>query len=198
MAVGGAAYGDLLVETREEWRAWLAEHHASVSGIWAVTWRKDSGGPVVTYEDLVEEALCFGWVDSRGGRRPDGRTGLLLTPRRPTSAWSGPNKERVARLQAAGLMTAAGQAVVDAAKASGRWTALDAVERLEVPDDLGAAFEAHPGSRDHWEAFPRSARRAILEWISTAKRPETRAARVAETARQAALGVRANERPRRD
>jgi uncharacterized protein YdeI (YjbR/CyaY-like superfamily) len=198
MSGRGTAYEDLLVESREQWRTWLCEHHSAVPGVFAVTWRKDSGGPVVSYDDLVEEALCFGWVDSRAERRTDGRTALLFTPRRPTSAWSGPNKERVERLEAAGLMAEAGRAVVEAARASGRWTALDAVERLEVPQDLAAAFDANPGAREHWDGFSRSARRAILVWITSAKRPETRATRVAETARQAALGVRANERPRKD
>lgn len=185
------------VESRAQWRAWLAEHHASAPGAWVVTFKKRSGGPHVAYDDLVEEALCFGWVDSKGRTLDDERTQLLMAPRRPGSGWSRPNKQRVARLLAAGLMAPAGLAAVERAKADGSWTALDAVEDLLVPPDLAAAFAAHPPAAEQWDAFPRSARRGILEWIVSAKRPETRARRVEETARLAARGERANQWPRR-
>lgn len=188
-----ASYPDLLVESRTAWRAWLEQHHADASGVWAVTWKKDSGGPHVRYDDLVEEALCFGWVDSKGSRRDGGRTALLVTPRKPRSSWSASNKARVERLTAAGLMAPAGAAVVAAAKASGTWNALDDVERLVEPDDLRAALDALPEARRHWDAFPPSTRRGILEWIGSAKRQPTRSARVAETARLAAENVRANQ-----
>jgi uncharacterized protein YdeI (YjbR/CyaY-like superfamily) len=189
------AYDDLLVETRAGWRAWLAEHHRDAPGVWVVTWRKGEG-PVVSYDDLVEEALCFGWIDSKGGRREGGRTALLMTPRRARSAWSALNKQRVARLASAGLMEPAGEAVVAAAKESGTWTALDAVERLEVPDDLADALAGRPPAREHWDAFPRSVRRAILEWIAGAKRAPTRERRVEETARLAEQNLRAHQWPR--
>jgi uncharacterized protein YdeI (YjbR/CyaY-like superfamily) len=190
-----APYEDLLVETRAGWRAWLAEHHEDATGVWVVTWRKGEG-PTVSYDDLVEEALCFGWIDSRGGRREGGRTALLMTPRRARSAWSALNKQRVARLSSAGLMHASGEAVVAAARESGTWTALDSVERLEVPDDLAQALSGLPPARDHWDAFPRSVRRAILEWVTGARRPETRARRVEETARLARQNLRAHQWPR--
>jgi uncharacterized protein YdeI (YjbR/CyaY-like superfamily) len=190
-----AAYDDLLVETRAGWRAWLTEHHRDTPGVWVVTWRKGEG-PVVSYDDLVEEALCFGWIDSKGGRREGGRTALLMTPRRARSAWSALNKQRVARLASAGLMAPAGEAVVAAARESGTWTALDAVERLEVPDDLADALAARPPAREHWDAFPRSVRRAILEWITGAKRSTTRERRVEETARLAQQNLRAHQWPR--
>ena len=127
----------------------------------------------------------------------DRRSRLLMTPRKPRSGWSRPNKERIARLEAAGLMSAAGHAAVEAARANGSWTALDAVEALEEPGDLAAALDADPDARRHWDAFPRSAKRGILEWIANAKRPATRAKRVSETARLAGRGERANQwRPR--
>ncbi len=181
----------ILFEMRAAWRAWLQEHHATKRGVWAVTWRKASGKPVVSYDGLVEEALCYGWIDSKGGSVDDERTRLFFTPRKPGSGWSRPNKERLARLEAAGLIAPAGRAVLDAAKADGSWTRLDAIEDLTVPDDLAAAFDANPGSRDHWEAFPRSPKRTMLVWIDDAKRPETRQHRVDEVARLAARGERA-------
>lgn len=188
----GDRYEQVEVASPAELRAWLAEHHADTPGIWLATWKKGDDRHV-TYDEIVCEVLCFGWVDSKSRALDERRSMLLLTPRKPRSAWSRPNKERVARLEAEGLMTPAGAEVVAAAKASGTWTALDAVERLEVPDDLAAAFDAVPGSREEWDAFPRSARRGILEWIMQAKRAPTRAKRVEETARLAGEGIRANQ-----
>ncbi|MCD0485093.1 YdeI/OmpD-associated family protein [Streptacidiphilus sp. ASG 303] len=187
------AYARVQVESREEWRAWLSAHHADTPGVWAVTWKAGSGHPRVPYGDLVEEALCFGWVDSVPRRVDDSRTRLLVTPRRPGSRWSRLNRERAERLTAQGLMAEAGLAAVAAARADGSWTALDRVEDLVEPDDLRAALDAAPDARRHWDAFPRSARRAVLEWIGTAKREATRAARVRETVAEAAVGRRANQ-----
>jgi uncharacterized protein YdeI (YjbR/CyaY-like superfamily) len=183
-------------ETRAEWRAWLAANAATRSGVWLVFWRKQSGRPVLSYVDAVEEALCFGWIDSQGRGLDDERTMLYFAPRKPGSAWSRPNKQRVERLLAAGAMAPAGLRAVEAAKRDGSWRRLDEVEDLVVPDDLAAAFDRHPGAREQWDAFPRSPRRAMLEWIVQARRPETRAKRVEQTARSAARGERANERPR--
>lgn len=186
----------VLMETRPEWRAWLEGNHDRSPGVWLVTWKKASGRPVLAYEDIVEEALCFGWIDSKPGKVDGDRTRLLLTPRKPGSSWSRPNKERVALLESAGLIAPAGQAVIEGARADGSWSRLDDVENLVVPGDLAAAFDRHPGSSGHWDAFPRSARRGILEWIVSAKRPETRAKRVEETARLAARNQRAAQWPR--
>ena len=179
-------------ETVQEWRAWLDENHETSPGVWLVSWKKHTGRPTVGYEEAVTEALAVGWVDSKGKRLDDDRTMLYLTRRRPTSGWSRPNKQRVERLLAEGRMGPAGQAAIDAAKETGTWSLLDDVENLVVPDDLAAAFAAHPPAREHWDAFPRSARRATLEWIVQAKRAETRAKRVAEAAAKA----QANERAR--
>jgi uncharacterized protein YdeI (YjbR/CyaY-like superfamily) len=181
-------------DDRATWRAWLEANHASETGAWLVTWRKGHG-PVLDYGEAVEEALCFGWVDSRGGGVDERRTKLYFAPRQARSAWSASNKERVARLIATGLMRPAGLAAIERAKANGSWTALDEVERGVVPADLAEALEAHPPAAERFGAFPWSARRAILVWIADAKRPETRAARVLETARRAARDERANERP---
>lgn len=180
-------------EDRAAWRAWLAEHHTSSGGVWLITWRKGSGRPVLSYDESVEEALCFGWVDSRGRALDDARTMLWFTRRKPGSGWSRPNKERVARLEKAALMTDAGAAVVAAAKEDGSWSLLDEVEDGVVPDDLAAALAARPPARENFDGFPRSVRRGILEWVVAAKRPETRARRVEDTATLAQRGERANQ-----
>jgi len=180
-------------ERREDWRAWLAEHHADHNGVWLVSYKKASGRPSMGYDASVEEALTFGWVDSLGRKLDDERTMLLFTPRKPGSNWSRPNKERIERLTAEGRMEPAGIAAVERAKDDGTWTALDDVENLVVPDDLAAAFAERPGAAEHWEAFPRSVKRGVLEWILQAKRPATRERRIAETAEKAARGERANQ-----
>lgn len=180
-------------ETLEEWRDWLLAHHDTEAGAWLVSWKAPTGKPSVKYELAVEEALCVGWIDSAGRTLDDERRALWFTRRKPGSGWARTNKERIVRLEAEGRMLPAGRAVIDAAKADGSWTLLDDVENLIVPDDLAAAFERHPGSRENFDAFPPSARRAILEWIVQAKREATRAARLEESARLAAQNVRANQ-----
>jgi uncharacterized protein YdeI (YjbR/CyaY-like superfamily) len=184
------------VETRQEWREWLMNNHTRGVGVWLVSWKRTTGRPALTYEEIVEEALCFGWIDSKANTLDDERSMLTISPRKPGSGWSRPNKERIARLEAAGLMMPAGAAVIERARADGSWTKLDDVENLVVPGDLAAAFAANPGSAEQWEAFPRSAKRAILDWIVQAKTDTTRSKRVNETAELAARGERANQ-PRR-
>jgi uncharacterized protein YdeI (YjbR/CyaY-like superfamily) len=180
-------------KTVAEWRAWLEEHHTQPQGVWLVSYKKATGKPAVTYDEAVEEALAWGWIDSKGNKLDDERTMLWFAPRKKGTGWSRPNKERIERLLADGRMTPAGLAKIEAAKQDGSWTALDAVEALEVPDDLAAALEGYPDARTHWEAFPRSAKRGILEWISNAKTAPTRAKRIEETARLAQNNERANQ-----
>ena len=178
---------------RGAWRAWLVANHAVARGAWFVTWKKTTGKPRLEYAEAVEEALCVGWVDSLAKTVDGERSRLLMTPRKAGSGWSRPNKERIERLTAAGLMLPAGLAVVEAARADGSWSALDDVENLVEPDDLRAGLDADPAARANWDAFPRSARRGILDWIRLAKRPETRAKRITETVTRAARNERANE-----
>ena len=175
-------------ESRAAWRAWLEEHHSNASGVWLVTWRARTGRPTVPYEEAVQEALCFGWIDGRTGRFDDERTMVRFSPRRPGSVWARSNKERVARLEAAGMMTDAGRRIVDAARSDGSWTRLDAAEAMLVPDDLALALAARPGARRHFEAYSASARKGVLGWIALAKRPATRASRVARAAEAAERG----------
>lgn len=141
----------------------------------------------------MEEALCFGWIDSKPNKLDEERSLLWFAPRKPGTGWSKLNKERVEKLMEQGLMMPAGLAKVAAAKQDGSWNALDAIEALEIPPDLEQAFTSYPQSRQNFDAFPRSAKRGILEWIAAAKKPETRTQRVEETARLAAENLRANQ-----
>ncbi|MGB3616483.1 MAG: YdeI/OmpD-associated family protein [Catalinimonas sp.] len=179
--------------TRAAWRAWLAEHHARDGGVWLIRYKKEVDRPMVDYDAAVEEALCFGWVDSLPRTLDEERTMLYFAPRKPGSNWSRLNKDRIARLEVAGRLHPAGRAKVTEARRDGSWTALDDVERGVVPDDLATALAAHEGAAAHWEAFPPSVRRGILEWIQNAKRATTRAKRVEETARLAQRNERANQ-----
>lgn len=174
----------------DEWSTWLADHHDSARGVWLVSRRKDAD-KVFSYEEGVLEALRYGWIDSTQKPVDEARSMLWFAPRRAGSVWTRINKGRVARLEEAGLMEPAGAAAVAAAKESGMWTLMDPVEDLVVPDDLDAAFDVHPGAREHWESFSASSRKQMLAWIVMAKRPETRAVRVLTTAARAALGERA-------
>lgn len=179
--------------TRAEWREWLAQHHSRTQGVWLISYKKGTGKPRFDYNEAVEEALCFGWIDSKPNMLDEERSLLWFAPRKPRTGWSKLNKDRVERLMASGQMMPAGLAKVEAAKQDGSWTALDAIEALEIPPDLAAALEANPPAQDNFAAFPRSAKRGILEWIASAKKPETRAKRIAETAQLAAQNLRANQ-----
>lgn len=179
--------------TRDEWRQWLAANHARATGVWLISYKKSTGKPRVEYDDAVEEALCVGWVDSKPNKLDDERTLLWFAPRKPGSGWSRPNKQRVERMLQAGLMSESGLRKVEQAKRDGSWTKLDAVEELSVPEDLAQALAGYPEATQNFDAFPRSAKRGILEWIANAKTPPTRARRIEETARLASRNERANQ-----
>jgi uncharacterized protein YdeI (YjbR/CyaY-like superfamily) len=180
--------------TADEWRRWLAQNHARKQGVWLVQYKPRTGKPAIPYEDAICEALCFGWVDSTYRRLDDERGMLWWSPRRKGSVWARSNRERVVRLEAEGRMTDAGRAVIAAAKGDGSWSILEPVEALTVPEDLAAAFAARPGAIERWEALAPSAKRPYLLWIVTAKRAETRARRVRETADRVARGLRYEDR----
>jgi uncharacterized protein YdeI (YjbR/CyaY-like superfamily) len=162
-----------------------------------VTWKKGRG-PYVSAAEIAEEALCFGWIDSLPRALDADRTMLRVSPRKPGSAWSKLNRDRVARLTAAGLIAPPGAAAIARAKADGSWSRVAAADALEPPPALLVAFARHPGAAERFCGFPPSARRAILEWILQAKRADTRAQRVETAAAAAARGERANawRRPR--
>jgi len=192
---GGESDGERLhAETTEAWHDWLEAHHARPRGVWLVQWKARTGRPAIPYEEAVEEALCYGWVDGSYRSLDDERGMLWYAPRRKGSLWARSNRERVARLEAAGRMTAAGRAAVDRAKADGSWTILESVEDLVVPDDLATELDARPGAWATWDLWPPTAKRAYLVWIVTAKRPETHDRRVREAAELIAAGRRFEER----
>jgi len=187
-----ADYPQLTVRSRAEWRSWLEANHDQAAGVWLVRFKKGKG-PHVAYDDLVDDAIAFGWIDSQPRSLDEKRSQLRITPRKRGSRWSQANKERVARLRADGRMSAAGEAAVDRSKRDGTWDALNHVEALEEPDDLRRALDAQSIARENWDAFPPSTRRAILEWILAAKRPETRTTRIADIVEKASLNIRANQ-----
>jgi len=181
----------LHADDRATWRAWLEANHATASGVWLVTWRPRSGRVRLDYEEAIEEALRFGWVDSTGGHFDDERGKLYFAPRKPRSVWAASNKARIERLVGEGRMAPAGLAAIERAKANGWWEILDSVERLEVSEDLAAALEMRPPAAVNFAAFPPSARKMLLGWVAVAQRPETRAARIEKIADAAARNERA-------
>lgn len=180
-------------QDRQAWRTWLEENHASAKSVWLIIYRKQSGTPSVYYEQAVEEALCFGWIDSKANKRDEESFFQFFARRNPKSNWSKVNKERVERLLAEGLMRPAGLQMIELAKQNGTWNALDEVENLILPEDLQAALQNNQVANEKFEAFPRSVKRGILEWILNAKRPETRRKRIEETVTLAAQNKRANQ-----
>lgn len=180
-------------KSRAEWRKWLEENQARKEGIWLISYKKDTGKPRFDYDESVEEALCFGWVDSKPAKLDEERSMLWFAPRKPKTNWSKLNKDRVEKMIKAGLMAPAGLAKVEAAKKDGSWNALDGVEALEIPPDLAKVLSKNKTAKEYFEAFPRSVKRGILEWILNVKRPETRTKRIEETVSLAEKNVRANQ-----
>lgn len=170
------------------WRAWLEAHHATESGAWLVMNRQDARRTL--YEATVEEALCFGWIDSTARPVDEQRSKLYFAPRKPTSGWAATNKARLKKLIAEGRMAPAGLAAVERAKANGTWELLDSVERGEVPPELAAALDARPPAAANWAAWPPGVRKQALTSIAYARRPETRAQRIARIVDHAARNVR--------
>ena len=177
--------------TPAAWRDWLARHGRSEREAWLVIHRNAAGIPSLRYHEAVEHALCYGWIDSRARPYDDTSSVLRFTPRNPASSWSRVNRERAERMIAQGLMTEAGQAVIDLAKARGTWQAVPDEVASTVPDDLRARLVANPAAAANFDRFPPSAKRLILTWIATAKRPETRQRRIQRTVAEAAQNRRA-------
>jgi uncharacterized protein YdeI (YjbR/CyaY-like superfamily) len=183
-------------ESRSALRAWLARHHAAHPAIWLVYEKKSAGGSrALGYDAIVEEALCFGWIDSVSRGLDDRRSMLYFSPRRRGSVWSALNKRRIESLERDGLMTEAGRALVEGAKRDGSWVALDEAEALIVPEDLALALASNPRARERFEAFPPGVRKRALTLIAAAKRGEARRQRIATIVADAARNVRPGEAP---
>lgn len=178
----------LTIRSRAELRDWLAVNHASALSVWLASFKRHHPD-YLAYEPIVEELLCWGWIDSVTRALDADRSMILIAPHNPKSAWSAINKAHVARAREAWRMTAAGEAKVALAEANGMWAFLDDVERLEMPDDLARAL-ADRAAGAVWEGFPRSIKRGTLEWIKTARTGVTRAARIGEVVEAASQGLR--------
>ena len=185
-------------ETQDEWRTWLAQNHVDSPGVWLVSWKQAAGKPFVPYGDTVDEALCYGWIDSRVNTLDDDRAMRLFTRRNPKSPWSRINKDKALRLMKEGRMVEAGARVIAAAQSNGAWAVYDEIEDLVVPPDLAAALADNQTAQTCFENFPPSSRKNILWWIKSARKPETRSARVAKTAELAAENRMANHPAGRD
>jgi uncharacterized protein YdeI (YjbR/CyaY-like superfamily) len=179
-------------KNRKSWRKWLEKNHATAKNVWLIIYKKESGIPSVYYPEAVEEALCFGWIDSKANKRDETSHYQSFTKRNPKSNWSKINKERVARLTGEGLITAAGLAVIELAKHNGTWNALDAVENYTIPNDLAAALNKNKTALKNFNNFAPSSQKIILGWIYSAKRPDTKEKRIAETVSLAAKNIKAN------
>ena len=176
--------------SRAEWRAWLAEHHQTKQSIWLVYYRVSTNVASITWSEAVDEALCFGWIDSTKKTIDEERYMQYFSKRKPVSNWSKINKDKVAMLIESNLMTKAGLHSVETAKQNGAWVLLDDIENLVVPDDLRLALLAHDNAMDFFESQSKSKKKLVLYWVMSAKRTETRMKRIAEVARSAARGTR--------
>jgi uncharacterized protein YdeI (YjbR/CyaY-like superfamily) len=181
-------------EHRAAWREWLAAHHRERTQVWLLLHKKHVQEPSVSYGEAVEEALCWGWIDGLTNAWDERSYAVRFTPRRPGSVWSERNVERVTRMIAEGRMTPAGMALVDEAKRRGTWDQATSGRLDEAPPDLEAALAGVPAARERWETWPASPRRQYVYWVLDAKRPETRARRIAEVVRRAAAGLKPGER----
>lgn len=180
-------------KSRKEWRKWLAKNHETEKAVWLIIYKKESGTPSVYYSEGVDEALCFGWIDSKANKRDEKSYYQYFAKRNPKSNWSKVNKEKVAKLIEQDLIQPAGYHMITLAKQTGTWTALDEVDNITIPEDLQQLFAKNKIAFEHWEAFSRSIKRGILEWILNAKKPETRQKRIEETVALAAKNIKANQ-----
>jgi uncharacterized protein YdeI (YjbR/CyaY-like superfamily) len=172
--------------SRKQWRTWLQKNHTKKQSVWLVCYKIKSGRPSITWSDAVDEALCFGWIDSTRKSVNDEMFVQFFSKRKPSSTWSKINKAKIKRLNEAGQMTPAGMASIETAKRNGSWTILDEVEKLTIPQDLEKAFKTKKGSKNFFQSLSKSVRKMILQWVMFAKREETRQKRVNEIATRAA------------
>ncbi|MDX2001646.1 MAG: YdeI/OmpD-associated family protein [Chitinophagales bacterium] len=189
-------YKDLEVVTikkREDLRKWLKRHYTQKESIWLGIYKKHVGEWHVPYEEIVEEALCFGWIDSKANKWNDEQYLLLFSPRKPKSVWSKVNKRRIEQLMATGQMTDAGLAKINAAKADGSWETLDATENLVIPDGLKGVLQKNKTALKNFEAFPPSTKKNIYWWIESAKTDTTKQKRIMQTVDMAEQNLKANQ-----
>jgi len=176
--------------SREAWRQWLIQNHALKNSVWLLQYKKKSAKPSISWSEAVEEALCFGWIDSIRKTIDDETFIQFFSKRKPRGTWSKINKDKIKELIDAKLMSEAGLKSIEIAKENGSWTILDEVEEMIIPDDLTAAFGMYPGAETYFVGLGKSVKKAILQWLVLAKKTETRKSRVYEVAELAARKMR--------
>jgi uncharacterized protein YdeI (YjbR/CyaY-like superfamily) len=181
--------------SKKQWRAWLQKNHVTKQSVWLVCYKIKSGKPSITWSDAVDEALCFGWIDSIRKSIDHETFVQFFSKRKPTSTWSKINKAKIKRLIDEELMTPAGLACIETAKKNGSWTILDEVEKLTIPQDLEKAFKANKDSKKFFLSLSKSIQKMILHWITFAKREETRQKRINEVATLAAKNLKPKHIP---
>lgn len=181
-----------VAKSSKEWRKWLEKNGENEISVWLIIYKKDSGVPSVTYKEAVEEALCFGWIDSKPNKRDEKSYYQFFAKRKPKSGWSKVNKQTIEKLISGGRMHATGLEAIETAKKNGSWNSLDKAHSLEMPADLQKALKQNKGALTNFTAFPESSKKIILEWVANAKKKETRIKRIEEAVTLAAKNIRAN------
>ena len=166
--------------SRTDWRQWLEENHRSKQSIWLIFYKKKSNKPTISWSEAVDEALCFGWIDSVKKTLDHERSIQFFSQRKPKGTWSKVNKQKIIQLIDAQLMTEAGHEAIERAKQNGSWTILDEIEELLIPEDLEQAFETEPGSKDFFLSLSKSVRKLMLYKVVVAKQQETKQRRIRE------------------
>lgn len=187
------AIAEFYAKDRKAWRKWLEKNHKLAKNVWLIIYKKESETPSVYYDESVEEALCFGWIDSKPNKRDAESYRLFFAERKPKSVWSKLNKTRIKKMIEQGLMHASGLTKIDAAKKDGSWTTLDEIEEYIMPADLSKALQKSKKASVHFNAFPPGVKKAIYQWIISAKTEETKSKRIKETVEKAKENIRANQ-----
>ena len=180
-------------KSRTDWRKWLEKNHQSKQSVWLVYFKLSTKVASVSWSEAVDEALCFGWIDSTKKTIDKERYMQYFSRRKPNSTWSKINKEKVAKLIQNNLMTKAGFDSIETAKQNGTWLLMDDVEKLIIPEDLRIALNKNESSMEFFQSQSKSIKKTMLHWVVIAKRIETRKKRIAEIARLAAKGIRPNQ-----
>ena len=186
-----AALKSFCPRNRKAWRDWLEKNHATSPGVWLIYYKKTSGKSGIVYNEAVEEALCFGWIDSTMRPMDEERYMQRFTPRKPKSGWSGLNKKRIEKMMSEGLMTKPGLDRIEAAKKDGSWESLDHIDAIQLPEDFEKALSKNKKAKTNFENFPPFSKKQFLYHINQAKRPETRKERIKLCVQMAA----ANKKP---
>lgn len=178
---------------RQAWRNWLQKNHATKQSVWLIMYKKSSGKPTILYNEVVEEALCFGWIDSVPRKRDAESSFLYISIRKAKSGWSALNKKRIEKLIQENRMTTAGLQKIEAAKKDGSWSALDKIEALEMPAALQKALTRNKKALAHFNGFPSSVRKQLFLWVESAKTPVTKEKRITGIVTLAEKNIRANQ-----